>query len=224
MEVYERVAYFQMFKQIPEIADGFKREHLNVVIDGEAPDRFEALLASKGKDFDQRGLTEIQMSRYQKRAQQDMDLSPQEMESIREFFDEEIRGRDALAVVLTYKMLFRDISSQSLKMYLISQITKYKGNDFAFFHRLACVAVKATSPRQQLEFIFDLFSDFDVEMSVMQFDELCKMLHYDETTKYSLDKEEFVEIFERENYKFDILREAKYMFIATMSIKNEGTH
>lgn len=77
-----------------------------------------------------------------------MDLSPQEMESIREYFDEEIRGRDALTVVLAYKMLFRDISSQTLKIFLINQITKHKGNDFEFFHRLACMAVKATSPRQ----------------------------------------------------------------------------
>lgn len=68
MDVFERVAYFQMFKQIPEIADGFKKEHLNVPMDYETPDRFEALLA-KGKELDQRGLTDIQMSRYKKRAQ-----------------------------------------------------------------------------------------------------------------------------------------------------------
>lgn len=57
-------------------------------------------------------------------------------------------------------------------------------------------------------------------MSVMQFDELCKMLQFDEMTKYSLDKEEFVELLEQEDYKYDILEEAKYMFIATMSIKD----
>lgn len=146
------------------------------------------------------------------------------MESIREFFDEEIRGRDASTVVLVYKMLFRDISSQSLKISLINKITKFKGNDFEFFHRLACMAVKATTQRQQLEFVFDLFSDFDVEMSILQFDELCKMLQLDQVTKYNLDKDEFVDVFVEENHNFNILQEAKYMFIATMSIKSEGTH
>ena len=96
-----------------------------------------------------------------------MDLGVQEMESIREFFDEEIRGRDANTVVLVYKMLFRDISSQSLKIFLINKITKYKGNDFEFFHRLVGLAVKPTSTTQHLEFIFDIFSDFDVEMTIL---------------------------------------------------------
>ena len=76
-----------------------------------------------------------------------MDLGPQEMESIREFFDEEIRGRDANTVVLVYKMLFRDIASQSLKIFLINKITKFKGNDFEFFHRMVGLAVKPTSKK-----------------------------------------------------------------------------
>ena len=63
MEVYDKVAHFSMFKQIPEVADGFKREHLNIRIAAvETLDRFEALLA-RGKDVDQRGLTEIQMEK-----------------------------------------------------------------------------------------------------------------------------------------------------------------
>jgi hypothetical protein len=61
MDVYERVAYFQMFKQIPEIADGFKEEHLNIMADeADGQDRLEAMLA-RGRDFDPRGLTEIQL-------------------------------------------------------------------------------------------------------------------------------------------------------------------
>jgi hypothetical protein len=43
-------------------------------------------------------------------------------------------------------------------------------------------------------------------------------------TKYSLDKEEFVDMLADENYEFGMLEEAKYMFIATMGIKSEGTH
>lgn len=113
-----------------------------------------------------RGLTEIQMERQKQKAKQDMDLSPKEMDCIRDFFDEEIRGRDAATVLEVYRMLLRDITFQSLKIFLIDKITKFKGNDFQFFHRLASMAVKPTTRRQQLEFIFDLFSDFDVEMTV----------------------------------------------------------
>lgn len=176
MEVYERVAYFQMFKQIPEVVDGFKQEHLNLCLPTtEGPETFEGLLAKREAD-NQRGLTEIQMERQKQKAKKDMDLSPREMESIRDFFDEEIRGRDATTVLTVYKMLLRDISFQTLKIFLIDKITKFKGNDFQFFHRLACMAVKPTTRRQQLEFIFDLFSDFDYEMTVTQFDELCRVL------------------------------------------------
>lgn len=63
MEVYERVAYFQMFKQIPEVADGFKQEHLNLCLPTtDGPEAFEGLLAKREADS-QRGLTEIQMER-----------------------------------------------------------------------------------------------------------------------------------------------------------------
>ena len=96
-----------------------------------------------------------------------MDLGLHEMESIREFFDEEIRGRDANTVVLVYKMLFRDIESSALKIFLLNKITKFKGNDFEFFHRLVGLAVKPTSKKHHLEFIFDIFGDFDVEMTIL---------------------------------------------------------
>ena len=71
-----------------------------------------------------------------------MDLDQQEMESIREFFDEEIRGRDANTVVKVYRLLFQDISSGPLRIFLINKITKFKGNDFEFFHKMVGQAVK----------------------------------------------------------------------------------
>ena len=153
-----------------------------------------------------------------------MDLGPQEMESIREFFDEEIRGRDANTVVLVYKMLFRDIASQSLKIFLINKITKFKGNDFEFFHRMVGLAVKPTSKKQHLEFIFDIFSDFDYEMTILQFEEVCSLLNIEASTHQTLEKEEFIDILMHERGKYDILADAKCMFIATMGVKCEGTH
>ena len=74
-------------------------------------------------------------------------VTPGEMTREERDSQTEIRGRDANTVVLVYKMLFRDISSQSLKIFLINKITKYKGNDFEFFHRLVGLAVKPTSKK-----------------------------------------------------------------------------
>lgn len=62
-----------------------------------------------------------------------------------------------------------------MKQILISKITKFKGNDFEFFHRLACIAVKDTTKEQQLEFLFDLFADFKEEITILQFEEFRKV-------------------------------------------------
>lgn len=61
-------------------------------------------------------------------------------------------------------------------------------------------------------------------MTILQFEEFCNLLNMEVSTHYSLEKEEFVDLLVSEKGKFEMLAEAKYMFIATMGIKSEGTH
>jgi len=56
------------------------------------------------------------------------------MESVKEFFDEEIRGRDAESVLRIYQKLLKDIKNNELKHIFIDRITRERGNSFEFFH------------------------------------------------------------------------------------------
>ena len=56
------------------------------------------------------------------------------MESVKEFFDEEIRGRDAEEVLVIYTKLLKEIQNNELRHILIDRITRDKGNSFEFFH------------------------------------------------------------------------------------------
>ena len=222
MDVYELVAHFPIFKLIPNIVDGFKREHLNIEVDQDN-DYYDISQSFFGKE---RALTQIQMNNYKTKAQQDMGLRDDEMEYIREFFDEEIRGRDALTVLGIYKLLFRDIKDQDMKQILIGKITKFKGNNFEFFHKLACIAVKDTTKEQQLEFLFDLFADFKEEITILQFEEFRKVFKIQILNKLSeeIDMKEFVQVLSLVDFKYDVLKEAKYLFISMMGLVCDGSH
>jgi hypothetical protein len=68
-----------------EIVDGFKKEYLNVIVN---PEKSIFQMMSKSM-----ALSEIYISDLQAKQEQEMDLKPEEMESIKDFFDEEIRGQ-----------------------------------------------------------------------------------------------------------------------------------
>ncbi len=65
--------------------DGFKKEYLNVIVN---PEKSIFQMMSKSM-----ALSEIYISDLQAKQEQEMDLKPEEMESIKDFFDEEIRGQ-----------------------------------------------------------------------------------------------------------------------------------
>jgi len=65
MDVYELVAHFPIFKLIPNIVDGFKREHLNIEVDQDN-DYYDISQSFFGKE---RALTQIQMNNYKTKAQ-----------------------------------------------------------------------------------------------------------------------------------------------------------
>ena len=65
--------------------DGFKKEYLNVIVN---PEKSIFQMMSKSM-----ALSEIYISDLQSKQEQEMDLKPEEMESIKDFFDEEIRGQ-----------------------------------------------------------------------------------------------------------------------------------
>lgn len=63
-----------------------------------------------------------------------MGLSKSEMETVGQFYDEEIRGQDAAIVLKAYQSLLKDMTNKTLYGIMISRITTSKGNDFEFFH------------------------------------------------------------------------------------------
>ena len=65
--------------------DGFKKEYLNVIVN---PEKSIFQMMSKSM-----ALSEIYINDLQAKQEQEMDLKPEEMESIKDFFDEEIRGQ-----------------------------------------------------------------------------------------------------------------------------------
>ena len=67
-------------------------------------------------------------------AEQNLGLTSKEMESVKEFFDEEIRGHDGESVLRIYQQLLKDVQNRELKHILIDRITKERGNSFEFFH------------------------------------------------------------------------------------------
>ena len=85
VEVFDLVKDLSLFSDILEIVDGFKKEYLNVIVN---PEKSIFQMMSKSM-----ALSEIYISDLQAKQEQEMDLKPEEMESIKDFFDEEIRGQ-----------------------------------------------------------------------------------------------------------------------------------
>lgn len=87
-----------LFTLIPNIVGGFRDQFLNVL----HTDSFGANSRSLG-------LSELHMEALKKKGEQEMATSEQELERIRDFFDQEIRGREASKVVEVYRLLLKDI-------------------------------------------------------------------------------------------------------------------
>lgn len=85
VEVFDLVKDLSLFSDILEIVDGFKKEYLNLI---ENPEKSIFQMMSKSM-----ALSEIYISDLQAKQEQEMDLKPEESESIKDFFDEEIRGQ-----------------------------------------------------------------------------------------------------------------------------------
>lgn len=122
LEVFPLVSQLSLFTLIPDLIDGFKAEHLNIDCQDDTKLEFARMKSM--------ALSEIQMENYKSAAERDLGLGSDEMENVREFFDEEIRGKDAEYVLRIYNMLLRDVLHSDLKRCLVDKITKFKGNDF----------------------------------------------------------------------------------------------
>lgn len=69
-------------------------------------------------------------------------MTKDEVDMVREFFDQEIRGNDVQQVMKIYKMLTRGIKDENLGQILTTAITKHKGNNFDFFLEFVACSVK----------------------------------------------------------------------------------
>ena len=132
VEVFPQVKDMGLFTFVPDLVGGFKPKFLNI-------NQKPALYG-----YANAGLTEIQMEIQTEKASH-MGLTPDEMETVRAFFDEEIRGQDASQVLRVYQRLLSNISNKELYTIIIDRITKSKGNDFEFFHVLVSQIVKNTT-------------------------------------------------------------------------------
>lgn len=161
VEVFHKVSDMPLFTFTPDVVGGFKKDHLNIN---------KSLYGKNNLS----GLSEIQME-YQIEKATHMGLSKSEMETVSQFYDDEIRGQDAAIVLRTYKRLLKDMSNQQLYSIMISRITSSKGNDFEFFHQLISQTVKNSKGDQRLEFIFDIFSNFQEEMKSEDIQRFCEI-------------------------------------------------
>ena len=118
--MYPTVNTISLFTIINELIGGFKDEYINI--------EQESLYGSKLF-----GLSEIQIEKSNDDGQKIYGLSKDEVDIVREFFDQEIRGNDAMHVLKIYKMLIKGVLDEELHQILISAITKHKGNNFDFF-------------------------------------------------------------------------------------------
>ena len=135
---------------VPQIIDGFKQDLLNIE---------KTLYGNKSL-----GLTDIHMESITKKANTKFGLSVFEVESLRDFFQEEIIGQSTEHILRIYQKLFKDIEYPELQNVLLFKITKFKANDFLFFQKLVGHTVAKTTLEQKLEYLFDIFSDFSGEM------------------------------------------------------------
>ena len=165
LETFELVKEFSLFTLIVDLAKGFSSDYLNM-----QQREDDVSLSMMAKSF---ALSEIQMKRTTAAAETEMGLMPDEMDNVQEFFDEEIRGRDAAHVLGIYQRLLSQIENEQVRQTLISKISKHKGNDFDFFQRLACVCIKKTALEPRLNFLFDLFADGASVITPLQFDDFC---------------------------------------------------
>lgn len=81
IDAFALVSDKNMFAIIPEIVGGFANEHLNVDADE------DFIYGSKSL-----GLSEINMEALKMFGGKNMGVSPEETETIKEYFDDEIRG------------------------------------------------------------------------------------------------------------------------------------
>ena len=78
---------------------------------------------------------------------------------------------------------------------MLFKITKYKANDFLFFQKLVGHTVGKTTLEQKLEFLFDLFSDFNPEMKQDNCIMFCKLFQGKPPDKYPINEENFLSHF-----------------------------
>ena len=108
MEVYQNVKDNPLFNWIPEIVHGFAQENMNIDKDDNRAltNKLTQISEDKGKiDAEEEG------------------LSSAEVDSIKEFFDSDIKNRPAAQVLKVFNKMFKDIKSQKFKKYLMQSVS-----------------------------------------------------------------------------------------------------
>ena len=96
LEIYQLVKDNPLFNWIPEIVSGFVQENMNIDKDD------NRALTSR--------LTQLSEDRSKIDAEEE-GLSAAEVESIKEFFDNDIKNRPAALVLKVFNKMFKDIKS-----------------------------------------------------------------------------------------------------------------
>ena len=82
----------------------------------------------------------------------------EEVQRIQEFYDEEIKGKDAKFVLKLFSRMFRDITNAKLRKYLMESVSQVHALNFTFLCKLALFMCKETPEQNRLEFLFDVFT------------------------------------------------------------------
>ena len=154
-EVFDLIKEQPFITIIPEIVQGFKHNFLNC----------EKQLYSQEFGRSSRSLSIIQHEKIKKTTSKKFNLGLTEIDNCNEFFEEEILGQSSEQVLRVYEKLLKNIKYTELRNLLIHKITQFKANNLEFFQCLVSNIVTKTTFEKKLEFLFDIFSNFQEEMA-----------------------------------------------------------
>ena len=211
LEIFQQVETIPFFDRIPGFVTGFRKENLNMA---------KSLYQNQAI-----GLSAIVMDQTRRQASIDFEMADGQLSRIRHFYDEEILGQSSTQAILAYKKLLGEISNQEFYHFLITKITQFKANDFEFFQRLVGIAIATSTGKQKLDFLFDLFSDFEERMLEDQLDKFCQLFDcQSRPAETPVDKESFIEHYlDVSISNLEVLQDSKHMMIGMLGIQSDGT-
>ncbi len=139
-------------------------------------DRADANIEASAAPLDRR-LSMVTATSKSKQLERETQLSGEEIQNIKRFYDREVRGREAKYIHRVMQLMFRDVQNDTLrKKYFVSGgVACAKTQGFEYFVTLAQVFCKGVDEEDKLTFFFDLFSGFKPRLTRAAARDFCEI-------------------------------------------------